>query len=1585
MISKSRRSGFSLKMFLTLFLTTLLMAPGLGALAQATDLFFSEYVEGSSNNKALEIYNGTGAVANLSEYVVEVYNNGAATPNNSLTLSDAVATLADGDVLVIANASADAAILAVSDITSSVTFFNGDDALALRRNGVIIDVIGVIGSDPGTQWGGGAVTTKEHSIRRLAAVCEGDSDGFDNPSDLTNEWEGFAQNTFDGLGAHSADCVSAFADDLLFSEYVEGSSNNKALEIYNGTGAAADLSEYVVQLYSNGSATPGNTLTLSSAAASLADGDALVIANASADPAILAVADITSSVTFFNGDDALALVRNGVIIDVIGVIGSDPGTQWGGGAVTTKEHSIRRLASVCTGDPDGFDNPSDITDQWEGFPQNTFDGLGVHTQSCGTPPNASVVVDCGASLDLNEGDGGTRQVTAGDADGTIVGIDVLSVVPLPAAGTISAGAFMPAAGMNPATVVVTVSTSVPAGSYQVTMEAVNDDVTPQTGTCSFSVNVVGPPASGWVINEILADPAAGLAGDANGDGVRDFSDDEFVELVNVSGSAQNIGNWTLSDGFGTRHVFPVGTVIADNEAIVVFGGPTITGTFGGATVQTASSGALGLNNGGDTVTLASDSAAVQAQVTYGSEGGNNQSLTLDPDLTGAAYVLHGGAAGSGGALFSPGTQIDGTAFSGPTGADDLFFSEYVEGSSNNKALEIFNGTGSAADLSEYVVEIYNNGAATPNNSLTLSDAAATLADGDVLVIANPSADPAILAIADITSSVTFFNGDDALALRRNGTIIDVIGVIGSDPGSFWGGAAVTTRNDTIRRLPSVCAGDPDGFDNPLDISDQWEGFPQNTFDGLGSHGAICGSVFNAPVVVDCNGPLNLGEGKGGGHLVTAEDADGTIVGISITNISPMPAAGTISAGAFTPASGSTPASALITVSVAVPVGTYVVEVSAVNDDASAQSGSCDLTINVVPVLPIHEIQGPGLASPIANQVVSTSGNVVTAVDVDGFYIQTPDTDVDADPMTSEGLLIFTGGVPTVSVGDVVDATGQIVEFFGLTEMTNNPAYSVTGSGQPQPLSVSLGSTLPDPNSPPQSGSLEPLEGMLVELSGGIASGPSNQFGDAHITATPNRAFREPGILFPGLMGLPVWDGNPELFELDPDALGLPDVEIDAGDQIASAAGPLGFVFGDYQLQPTSLTVVPAGIYPIVVRNRDPGEFTIGSQNMFRLFKDQPSGSGYADRLNKFSLQIRVVLGAPDILAIQEVGNIQVLQDLADKIVFDDATINYTPYLIEGNDVGGIDVGFLVRSSVQVLSVMQIQPTEPFTFNGATSPLHDRPPLLLEANYVGGVQPFPISVIAIHNRSLSGIADADGRVRLKRFEQADKIATAIQDLQTADPDIRLVVTGDFNAFQFTDGYVDSLGQITGNLDPLGALLPGIDRVNPDLENQVLGLPFPERYSFNFNGNSQVLDHSLTSAALAPFVVEVQYGRGNSDVARSKASDPDTPLRSSDHDGLVLFLLRDEDGDGVIDDDDQCPASDLSATVVIDGCDSGVPNLLFPDGCTISDLIAQCAAGAKNHGKFVSCVSHLGNDLKMDGLITGAQKGALTSCAAQSSLP
>lgn len=176
-----------------------------------------------------------------------------------------------------------------------------------------------------------------------------------------------------------------------------------------------------------------------------------------------------------------------------------------------------------------------------------------------------------------------------------------------------------------------------------------------------------PTASDIILNEINIDPDPVL-GDANGDGVVNTGDDEFVEIVNISGSSLDISGWTLNDLTGVRHTFPSGTIISDGCAVVVFGGGEPTGSFGGSLVQTSSNGLLGLNNDGDTLTVYDLSAVVVFSYTYGSEGGDNQSLTRDPDIIGPVpFKKHSTATGSGGALYSPGTRIDGAGFSGCPG------------------------------------------------------------------------------------------------------------------------------------------------------------------------------------------------------------------------------------------------------------------------------------------------------------------------------------------------------------------------------------------------------------------------------------------------------------------------------------------------------------------------------------------------------------------------------------------------------------------------------------------------------------------------------------------------------------------------------------------------------------------------------------------------------------------------------------------------------------------------------------------------------------------------------------------------------
>ncbi len=566
---------------------------------------------------------------------------------------------------------------------------------------------------------------------------------------------------------------------------------------------------------------------------------------------------------------------------------------------------------------------------------------------------------------------------------------------------------------------------------------------------------------------------------------------------------------------------------------------------------------------------------------------------------------------------------------------------------------------------------------------------------------------------------------------------------------------------------------------------------------------------------------------------------------------------------------------------------------------------------VAPTYEIFEIQGDGANSPLNGDVVATLDNVVTAVGPDGFTIQTPDARDDGDPNTSNGLLVFTDAAPTVAVGDQVDVTGKVIEFFDLTEIVGPLTVVVDSSGNPLPAAVPFDAATPSPDPPQSAVEFERFEGMRVAITSGVVCGPNQTFdsdpiAEVFITAASERCFRGPGIKFPRSDGdLPTWDGNPEVFELDPDRLGLPNQAIPAG-SIFAAEGVIGYEFGGYELWPTSLTVDPLSL-PRPVRSRNADEFTVGSLNLFRLFDahDDPPGSRgrddtvvsaaeYNTRRAKLADYILNVLRAPDILGVQEAEKIEVLQDLAAEIHTLDASVSYTAYLEEGNDIGTMDVGFLVRDTVSVRAVTQLGADEVLTLDG--SPLHDRPPLLLEADAdlisIDSGTPSPIAVIVNHTRSLGGIDDLfDGdRVQQKRLEQAQSIAQKVQDFQTANPTTPLVLIGDYNAFQFTDGYVDVIGQIAGDVDPVENTLSGPDLVEPNLTRQVLRLPAEERYSFIFHGNAEALDHALTSAAGDPLVRGFEYGRGNADAAEHLINDGSTPLASSDHDGFVLFLER-----------------------------------------------------------------------------------------------
>jgi predicted extracellular nuclease len=207
------------------------------------DLFFSEYIEGSSNNKALEIYNGTGAAIDLSleGYIIQMYFNGSTSAGLTINLTG---TVANDDVFVLAQSSASAVLLAQADQTNGAGWFNGDDAIVLRKggvNGTIIDAVGQIGFDPGTEWGSGLTSTADNTLRRKSGFINGDTNAFD-VFDPTIEWDGFATDSFDDLGIYTTNGGETPSLSLSVSptSFSEAAGSNAAIGTVTRTGSTAN-------------------------------------------------------------------------------------------------------------------------------------------------------------------------------------------------------------------------------------------------------------------------------------------------------------------------------------------------------------------------------------------------------------------------------------------------------------------------------------------------------------------------------------------------------------------------------------------------------------------------------------------------------------------------------------------------------------------------------------------------------------------------------------------------------------------------------------------------------------------------------------------------------------------------------------------------------------------------------------------------------------------------------------------------------------------------------------------------------------------------------------------------------------------------------------------------------------------------------------------------------------------------------------------------------------------------------------------------------------------------------------------------
>lgn len=534
-----------------------------------------------------------------------------------------------------------------------------------------------------------------------------------------------------------------------------------------------------------------------------------------------------------------------------------------------------------------------------------------------------------------------------------------------------------------------------------------------------------------------------------------------------------------------------------------------------------------------------------------------------------------------------------------------------------------------------------------------------------------------------------------------------------------------------------------------------------------------------------------------------------------------------------------------------------------------------LTLHGQAQLEIWEIQGTGNVSPVIGQEVIANGNVVTAVGDEYFFIQTPTDRSDNDPATSDGLFVYTDFDPGLSVGQVVNVRGTVLEFESMTEISGfGLSFTPTGATAPLPSAVTLDASFPGTEAA-EVRDFEQVEGMRVEFTAPVVA-PSLGNDIAALSTSAQRPFREAGILFPGVETLPVWDGNPEIFWFDPDALNQPNNRFLSVGQSVTANAVLFQNDDIYVAFPLSYSV-DGTIAERDLRSAAEDEITVASFNVLQL-QDE---SDFLDiQYPKIARYIVDRLGGPDIVALQEVGDIGNLNELNFRINQLDPDLRYNTYLIQGNNNTPINCAFLVHESINDVEVSQLASTESISLGGR---LHDRPPLLLEANLPTN-PPTPIQVLNLHLRSLGGIEGSNSFfVRTKRHEQAISVANLIQQRQGNN----LIVVGDFNAFQFSDGYVDVLSQLEGS-SSLGALFPVEPVVSPPLTNVSTAGATDESYSFVFQGSAQVLDHCLSTDLDGMEITEFAYARGNADAASAYFLNPNITIRASDHDGFVVYL-------------------------------------------------------------------------------------------------
>ncbi|MEP6922925.1 MAG: lamin tail domain-containing protein, partial [Pyrinomonadaceae bacterium] len=861
----------------------------------------------------------------------------------------------------------------------------------------------------------------------------------------------------------------------------------------------------------------------------------------------------------------------------------------------------------------------------------------------------------------------------------------------------------------------------------------------------------------------------------------------------------------------------------------------------------------------------------------------------------------------------------------------------------NDFIEIFNLSNTTVNLTGYSVQYFSSsGSAGGSTPLT-----GMLQPGQYYLIqeAQGSGGTADLPMPDATGTIALSGTNGRVdLLDGTSTLVDRVAYGTATPAEGTATPALTNPT-SARRLANGCTDTDNNSADFAIITAFQTGNPRNTSSPLtpcGGGGGVSLSVNDVSLAEGNTGTtafvftITLSQpAPAGGVSFTAATADGTATVADNDYQLLSPTVFTIPAGS----SSTTVTVQVVGDTTTEPNETFSLNISNPTTGVTIADGQGVGTINNddVVLIPVNQVQGGGATSPQVGLTVTTSG-VVTAIRNSGFYIQTPDANADSDPNTSEGVFVFTGSAPPAAVvlGNLVQVTGAVQEFIPsadpnqrpLTEIIM-PTVSVLSTGNPLPVPTVL--TAADTNPAGGPDVLEKYEGMRVQVNSLRAVSPTGgNVSEPNATATTNgtfygvisgvnRPFREPGIdvLDPLPAGAPAniprFDGNPErirVFSFGQTGATAIDVTTDA--IVSNLVGVLDYGFRTYTIFPDPATppTVTGNISAIPVPDSAASEMTVANFNLERFFdtvNDPNIGepvltmTAFDNRLNKASLAIRNVLKTPDVLGVEEVENLTTLQTLANKINSDAVNAgqpnpNYQAYLEEGNDVGGIDVGFLIKTpKITAIAVTQYGKDTTYTnpVNNQQELLNDRPPLRLQgsAQLTNGTS-YQFSVIVNHLRSLIGLEDADGRVRAKRRAQAEYLASLVQEFQQTEP---VFVVGDFNAYQVNDGYVDVIGTIKGTPAPSDqVVLASSDLVNPDLIDLADTLPSPilvatnQAYSYSFDGNAQILDHILVTQSAFSRVTSFHYARVDADFPEIYRNDPNRPERISDHDAPVAYV-------------------------------------------------------------------------------------------------